>query len=150
MLDKKSLFILIIMLLIMMDYVGNLVLRVWLERKKDVTSPLGRSVPVSPANCNFTALSSSNWFLLENQQNIWQLSFDKEVKLAVSLTLSKDLILLAKDLKKKKDGCNIMVDYTRSDDDESAVEPINFLKETEKSLKSVLQLNMLIFILENF
>ena len=43
-----------------------------------------------------------------------------------------------------------MVDYTGSDDDESAVEPINFLKETEKSLKSVLQLNMFIFILENF
>ena len=45
-----------------------------------------------------------------------------------------------------------MVDYSGSDEDdeESAVEPINFLKETEKSLKSVLQLNMLIFILENF
>ena len=46
-----------------------------------------------------------------------------------------------------------MVDYTGSDDDdddESAVEPINFLKETEKPLKSVLQLNMFIFILENF
>ena len=43
-----------------------------------------------------------------------------------------------------------MVDYTESDDDESAVEPINFLKETEKSLKSVLRLNMFIFILENF
>ena len=150
MLDKKSLFILIIMLLIMMDYVGNLVLRVWLERKKDVTSPLGRSVPVSPANCNFTAPSSSNWFIFfRNQQNIWQLSFEKEVKLAYSLKLSKDLILLAKDLK-KNDGCNIMVDYTGSDEDESAVEPINFLKETEKSLKSVLQLNMFIFILENF
>ena len=52
----------------------------------------------------------------------------------------------------KNDGCNIMVDYTGSDedDDESAVEPINFLKETEKSLKSVLRLNMFIFILENF
>ena len=148
MLDKKSFFIILIML-IMMDYVGNLVLRVWLERKKDVTSPLGRSVPVSPANCNFTALSSSNWFLLENQQNIWQLSFDKEVKLAYSLKLSKDLILLAKDLK-KNDCCNIMVDYNGSDDDESAVEPINFLKETEKSLKSVLQLNMFILILEDF
>ena len=45
-----------------------------------------------------------------------------------------------------------MVDYSGSDedDDESAVEPINFLKETEKSLKSVLRLNMFIFILENF
>ena len=45
-----------------------------------------------------------------------------------------------------------MVDYSGSDedDDESAVEPINFLKETEKPLKSVLQLNMFIFILENF
>ena len=96
-LDKKSLFI----LLIMMDYVGNLVLRVWLERKKDVTSPLGRSVPVSPANCNFTAPSSSNWFIFRNQQNIWQLSFDSEVKLAYPLTLWKDLILLAKVLRKK-------------------------------------------------
>ena len=44
-----------------------------------------------------------------------------------------------------------MVDYSGSDedDDESAVEPINFLKETEKALKSVLQLNMFILILEN-
>ena len=74
------------------------------------------------------------------------------MKLAYPLTLSNDLILLAKVLKKKNGGCNIMVDYTGSDedDDESAVEPINFLKETEKSLKSVLRLNMFIFILENF
>ena len=73
------------------------------------------------------------------------------MKLAYSLKLSKDLCLLARDLK-KNDGCNVMVDYSGSDEDdeESAVEPINFLKETEKSLKSVLQLNMFIFILENF
>ena len=41
-------------------------------------------------------------------------------------------------------------DGSDEDGDESAVEPINFLKETEKSLKSVLRLNMFIFILENF